>query len=341
MQPDHPCALVNYGDCLRFNNQLVEANEQYKRVLDIDPESATAHMSAAMVALLIGDFKRGWEEYEWRWKWKEFPTLPLDCGKPLWQGEDLTGKTILLTEEQGYGDAIMFIRYANELKIRWDCKTKYFGSTCLMDLFKGVIGLDECFDRSDVEDFDYHCPLMSLPHRLGTTLATIPASVPYIVATPSRNEPGLNVALCWAGSPKHGKDKFRSIEPELFQPIIDSRPDIHFHSLQVGPRAHEVTRLQRINDLAPAVATFTDTAGLLRSMDLVISVDTSLVHLAGALNVPTWMLTPHSPDFRWLMDRENSPWYPSLRLFRQKERGQWAETINRVIESLKTYETTR
>lgn len=332
--PENSAARLNYANGLRFVGEYVEADRQYAEVLKLDPDSPELALNAGMLALLLGDLKRGFELYERRFDVKEFPTKRFISERPLWRGEDLNGKTILLTEEQGFGDTFQFIRYARELK-KLGATVWFYGNSMLMEIMQHVEGVDHAFDRAESEEYDFHCPLMSLPHRRNTTLETIPVGDPYIKPANHRNDTGKRrIGIIWAGSPKHGKDKWRSIEPESFQPIIDSQPDAEFLSLQVGPRAHECSRLRGVTDIAPTVTGWMDTANIIATLDLIICVDTGCAHLAGAIGVPVWLLIPHSPDFRWLLEREDSPWYPKARLFRQPASDDWQTPINRIIAEL-------
>lgn len=346
MDPENHAAIINFADVLRHNGKYSEANAEFLEVLRLDPNSAPAKFSAGMIALMLGQFDRGWELYESRFDVDSFPTKRYESKKPLWTGEDLSGKTILISSEQGMGDDIMFARYFRELKKRWPtCKTIFGGGPLMKNLFAGVEGLDEfSVIHPPEESYDCHCPMMSLPHRFGTTLETIPDDAPYIQSSDAwatywfaRKTPEWEkkrVGLCWRGSPRHGKDAFRSIEPELFQPLIDSHPEHQFYSLQVGPKADEVSRLKNVIDLAPTITDWSDTAQALLQLDLLISVDTALVHLAGALGQACWMLTPLSPDWRWMLERTASPWYPRMILFRQEKTGDWAGVIERISKLL-------
>lgn len=350
MWPNHKAAKTNLGDCHRFFGNFEEADKEYREVLSMDDASPEANFCAGMIALLLGDFTRGWAGYEHRFDMDTFPTKPIKSKIPKWAGEDLNGKTILLTQEQGWGDQIQFIRYAGELKKKWsDCTVWLYCGTAIVKLMEAAEGVDSVFDCihepdgtvsiGDMESggYDFHCPLLSLPHRLGTTLAAIPNKVPYIHLSQGRELRAniANVGIVWAGSPLHGKDKWRSVEPELFQPLIDAYPNINWISLQCGPRAHECSRLNDVTDLSPVLNAWEKTAHAIQNLDLVISVDTAIVHLAGALNVPVWMLTPNSPDWRWMLTREDSPWYPNMRLFRQTNREDWETPMKRIIEALK------
>jgi tetratricopeptide (TPR) repeat protein len=368
LNPENAALVSNYGDALRHMARYEEASAAYQEAIRLKPDSAEAHFASGMLAIMLGDHVRGWADYEYRFQVPTFPTKRFVSDKPLWKGEDLNGKILLLTEEQGFGDSIQFIRYAGELERRWpECEIWYYGNQLLVQLMRGAEGVSKTLARADEEGFDYHVSLMSLPHILGTTAETILAQVPYIKVKTSATAPSIfdmpgftlikrsdykysrencgaikatklkNIGIVWAGSPRHGKDKWRSLEPEALQPLIDAHPECQFYSLQVGPRQDEVKRLRGVIDMAPAicaVADWTATAQVLQQLDLLISVDTACVHLAGALARPVWMLTPFSPDFRWGLTGETSPWYPTLRMFRQAKEGDWSETIQRVNEAL-------
>jgi tetratricopeptide (TPR) repeat protein len=340
--PLHVEARINYAESLRFECQFEEADKEFETLVKMDPNNPSAQMNRGMIALMLGDFPRGWAAYEHRFGVPSFPTPVFESVRPMWRGEDLSGKTLLITTEQGFGDSIQFIRYAREIKDRWpDCRVWYFGHSLLIPLFAGVDGLDAAFDYREAEDFDFHVPIMSIPYCMSTTLDTIPNQTPYISldGLPMFQIPEIGarrIGLVWAGSPKHGKDEYRSVQPEAFQCLIDSNPDAQFYSLQVGPKADEVSRLRDVIDIAPRITGWTDTAQALSQLDLLISVDTATAHLAGALNVPTWVLIQHSPDFRWMLTREDSPWYPRHRLFRQETRGDWTTVIRRIETALCT-----
>ena len=342
MFPDHRAARVNLGDCKRFFGDYEGAAREYDAVLDQDPESPEAHFCSGMIALLLGDYRRGFDEYRWRWKAPSFNSKPFATDRPAWNGEPLTGKTIAVTAEQGWGDQVQFARYAAELKRSHPgCRVLYRCDPSMHRLFGGVYGLDGVFGPDDdAPPFDYHCPIMDVPHYVGATLDNIPPAhcirpmpdwpVWKMQATLNRRR----IGLVWAGSPTHGKDRARSIAAESYQPIIDAHPSTDFYSLQAGPRQPEVAKLSRVTDLAPQITNWTDTAQMLACMDLLISVDTACVHLAGAMGVPVFMLTPHSPDWRWLLTREDSPWYPKLRLFRQPTKYDWQTPLQRINDAL-------
>lgn len=364
MNPTLNAARINYADVLRHDGEYEKADEQFAEVLRLDPGSDAARFSAGMIALLLGDYKRGFDLYEARFGVASFPTRPFKTNKPKWNNQDLNDQTLLISEEQGFGDTFMFSRYFRELKKKWPTATVWFrGNELYRNISKGMLGLDRFFSITDPipDEFDYHIHLISLPHLFGTTLETIPADAPWITTdawpatetiapdtshlSPLTSHPsGRKVGLCWAGSPRHGKDAWRSLPPEAFAPIIDAHPFINFYSLQIGPRAEEFSALlgainhqpSTINlfDLAPHITDFVQTAQIIQQLDLVISVDTAIVHLAGALDKPCWMLTPFSPDFRWMLRREDSPWYPKLRLFRQDKPDNWDSVIEKILTEL-------
>lgn len=280
-------------------------------------------------------------------------------------------KTLIVTTEQGHGDAIQFIRYAGVIKKRYpSCKIYFAIQESMHRLLRGVVGLDGCLpDHLTPEfaaacpPFDYHAPLLHLPDICGTTLETIPGECPYILPQPDwihlpldadmtvgvmpdregravESSPASGpsrtrrIGLCWAGSPLHGKDKWRSMRPAQFQRFIDAAPGAQFYSLQCGPRAAEVGFLRGCEDLAQFITDWTQTATAILQMQLVITVDTAIAHLAGALGVPCWILLPSSPDWRWFLQREDSPYYPKARLFRQETRDDWEPVIEAVCKAL-------
>jgi len=337
MFPEHKAALVNHADCLRFFGDYRAADDEYRHVINLDPESAEAHFCSGMVALLLGDYERGWKEYAWRFKTPHFSTKPFETDKPKWQGEPLAGKTLMIREEQGFGDSFQFLRYAAEFKFRHpESRIIFRCQQSLHRLAQGVIGLDGCELPDDPHTFDYWLSLMDSPLIAGTTLENIPPAECIRIRddwprwSMSATADKRRVALVWAGSPWHGKDRARSISAAQFQPVIDAHPECQFYSLQCGPKQPEVMELRDVIDLAPQVTNWTDSAQMLKCMDLLISVDTAVVHLAGAVGTPVYMLTPFSPDFRWMLQREDSVWYPKLRLFRQPNKDDWQTPLDRI-----------
>lgn len=267
-------------------------------------------------------------------------TKPIVSTRPCWDGEPLAGKTLMLTEEQGYGDGFMGIRFA-QLFAAQGARVVWGAQECMRDICRGVTGVSDCVSRDDATEFDYHLPQLDAPHWLGINEMNIPQP-PYLFpheCWPKWETPKASgkprVGLIWAGSPRHGRDKARSIAPELYQPLIDDHPELDFYSLQFGPAADQVMRLHHIShDILMTIHGWTYTAQALQWLDLLISVDTGPVHLAGAMNRPTFMICPHSPDWRWMLGRETSPWYPAMRIFRQPDKDDWRTPIARINEAL-------
>lgn len=339
IDPNHGAARINLADAHRALGQYELAQGEYAGILEQSPDNPEAMMCAGMLALLLGDYPRGWDLYRARWRVKTFTTKSFVSKRPQWAGERLAGKTLMLTEEQGFGDSMQFIRYA-ALFHALGARVLFGCQPALRPLMGGVYGLAAAVPRDDSVEFNYYLPLLDAPHMAGTTLENIPAAHcirpmtgwPHWSLTGNLLRP--RIGLVWAGSPTHGKDGARSVPPESFQPLIDAHPHCDFYSLQAGPRAHEAARLRGATDLAPQITGWTDTAQMLACMNLLISVDTACVHLAGAVGTPVWMLCPYSPDFRWMLGREESPWYPKLRLFRQPDAKDWQTPLERINDAL-------
>ena len=264
--------------------------------------------------------------------------------QPLWTGEDLAGKTILLHHEQGLGDTIQFMRYAPLVAAR--------GARIVLELQPALVRLAAGFQGtmeivaagSPLPPFDFHCPLLSLPERFATDLATIPVAIPYLVPETEATArwrrqlapgAGLKIGLVWAGNPAHQDDRKRSLPLERLMPLLKV-PGLRWFSLQVGERAGDIARLPggMITDLSQNLTDLAETAAAIANLDLVVAVDTSVVHLAGALGRPVWVLLPFAPDWRWMLGRDDSPWYPSLRLFRQKRPDDWDAVVAKVRRAL-------
>jgi hypothetical protein len=339
--PNHLNAWLNRGIALAALNRHAEALGSYARLLALQPDHAEAHFNNAMSMLTLGDYPRGFAEYEWRWKRagitgrKEFRRSP-------WLGEvPLAGKTILLHGEQGLGDTVMFARYA-PLLARKGAKVVLEVQPELRELVANLEGVAAIVGRGDkLPPFDLHCPLASLPLALKTELASVPAGIPYLRASEAslakwrpRLEalPSPRIALAWSGRAAHVNDRNRSLRLRELAPLL-TLPGLSFISIQRELRpddAEELARLRGIRHLGDELESFADTAAVLALCDLLISVDTSVVHVAGALGRPAIVLVPFQPDWRWTLDRDASPWYPALRLFRQSAVGDWAGVIERV-----------
>jgi tetratricopeptide (TPR) repeat protein len=351
--------LPSHADIARFNRAKARAAlGQYQDALaDYDAvrvgrslHAPAATMGAATVKLLLGEYDEGWRLYESRWqadpklKPRAFPQTP-------WRGEPLAGKTILLHAEQGFGDTLQFIRYVPLVKER--------AATVILIIQPQLIALLQpqwpdvqmLADAKSLPAFDVHCPLMSLPLVFNTTLETIPAAVPYIFADadkrrqwrsrlerPISTGPGLSqrkIGVVWSGRPTHVNDANRSVDLALLAPLFQL--PYQFHAVQKDITVHDQYLLDSagVKIHAQHLVDFADTAALLAELDLIITVDTSVAHLAGALGKPVWILLPFDPDFRWLLGRSDSPWYPTATLYRQPAPGNWTNAVQRIIAALK------
>jgi tetratricopeptide (TPR) repeat protein len=335
MQPENVEALVTQSCILGACNRQSDAIRACEDALRIDPQHAIARFNRAVSWLVLGEFGKGWAEYEWRWKKDEvLSAQPVRQFKqPLWLGaEDLHGKTILLHAEQGLGDTIQFGCYAKLVSAR-GASVVLEVQKGLKSLMQGVAGVNWVIEQGEaLPAFDYHTPLMSLPLAFKTSLETIPAETAYLRSDAAWVEKWKGklgdkrkprVGLVWSGNKDHKNDHNRSIPLEMLSRIFVD--DVEFVSLQKEVREQDKRALEQgpVKHYGEELKDFMDTAGLVANMDLVISVDTSVAHLVGALGKPLWVLLPYSPDFRWLLDREDSPWYPSARLFRQPKIGDW------------------
>jgi hypothetical protein len=343
LNPEKWDTLNNLGLTLMDQGKLGEAIECCRRALRLKPDSAEMHKNLATIWLLQGNFEQGWPEYEWRWQCQDFPRRSFP--QPLWNGSPLDGQTILLQAEQGFGDTLLFIRYALLVKERGgrvvvECQPP------LLALLTDCPGIDELVAQGDpLPAFHVRAPLLSLPNILGTTLDSIPAGIPYLRADQAltqswrqKLEPlgAFKIGIVWQGSPTYRGDRQRSIPVRHFDSLA-SVEGVRLVSLQKGPGAEQPGTRDAsfpVLDLGQHLETFSDTAAVLENLDLLISCDTSVPHLAGALGVPVWLALPFAPDWRWLLEREDSPWYPHHRLFRQRRPGDWGEVFSRIAAAL-------
>lgn len=343
IDPTYVLAHNNLGLVFQTQGMFDMALSAYKKAVEVEPKSAESHHNLGMLQLLLGDFENGWDNYAWRWKLKDRSLRLREYNQPQWRGEDLNGKTVLVYPEQGIGDVIQIARYMPLLKAG--------GASVILEVPAPIRKLIEQGGLADqviaVNDtppaFDCHIPLLDLPHLMETRLKTIPENGPYLNAPADKTETwaeliakdkGLRVGIVWGGNPTHKNDHNRSIDPSLFQ-LLAEVPDVDLYSLQMG-RSGEADRVSRdkITDLAPHIQDFSDTAAAVHHLDLVITVDTSVAHLAGAMGAAAWVLLPFIPDWRWLLERADSPWYPSLKLFRQKTRKNWNGVLEEVSKQL-------
>lgn len=341
----HADACNSLGFVYSKQRLLEEAIAYYERAIQIRPDFAKAHHNLGMTLLQQGEFARGWAECEWRWQTEQF--TPFNAPHPRWDGQPLPGKTLLVHTEQGAGDAIQFIRYLPMAAARCG-RVMLVCTPNLVPLFERVPGIDDIRTPGDIalNAFDTYVALMSLPYLFETRLDSIPNRVPYLespenseqlISIPSDAQPRtLHVGIVWAGSTTHANDRNRSCQIEDFLPVLRV-PDVQFYSLQVGDRAGEITQLPsdiHIKDLSGSLKTYSDTADVIRQLDLVISVDTSVAHLAGAMGKNVWTLLCFNPDWRWLLEIETSPWYPTMKLYRQPQPQDWNSVFQRVRRDL-------
>jgi tetratricopeptide (TPR) repeat protein len=344
-EPDQVEAHSNLGIALMEQGRHEEARTRLERAIALDPDHAEGQFNLAVCHLLAGDFRAGWEGWEWRWKLKRLAGRKRTFDQPQWRGEHaLDGKKILLHAEQGLGDTLQFCRYVE--------KVKACGATVVLEvqpplvsLLAGLGGIEQVIGAGDpLPPFDWHCPLMSLPLALGTTANNIPSNVPYIRSSPSRvamwrerlgdaTKPRVGVA--WTGNASRFNDRHRSLALAQLEPFL---PDgVEWISLQKDVREADLGTLRSCNKIrhfGDELVDFAETAALVELLDLVITVDTSVAHLAGAMGKPTWVLLSFNADWRWLRDREDSPWYPTVRLFRQPIAADWESVMGRVREEL-------
>jgi tetratricopeptide (TPR) repeat protein len=344
MRPDYAEAFVNRGVILHELKRFDEALASYERAIALRPDYAQAHYNEAVCRMLTGDFGRGWQKLEWGWDTAQLKNLKREFSQPLWLGSDeIAGKTVLLHGVHGFGDTIQFCRYVPRVVER-GARVILEVQEPLRELMDTLPGAAQIVTRgAALPDFDQHCPLLSLPLAFGTRLATIPAQIPYLRATAqavtdwnARLGPRPRIGLAWSGRPEHNNDHNRSMRlSTLLSPLAGF--EATYVSLQREVRADDAPVLQGRSDIVhfgEELKTYADTAALIANLDLVISVDTSVAHLAGALAKPVWILLPFIPDWRWLLDREDSPWYPTARLFRQDETRGWDNVMARVHVAL-------
>jgi len=349
LDPEYAEAHNNHCEILRAMGDNDKALAAVDKALSLSPDLVGAHWNRALIWLSKGDFQDGWPEYEWRWRRPTTQKRAFAHGAP-WQGENIKGKTLFIYEEQGLGDTLQFIRYLPMLR-KLGARVIFETGPALIRLVaenrvydRLLVGL-KGVDTRPADRFDFHVPLLSLPHVLKTKIETIPNKTPYLKADPAlcriwknrlAGDDLFKVGLVWAGRPMHKNDSNRSVPLRMFE-TLGKVEGVSFYSLQ--KEKHEKwTDMDSLKfferDLGPEISDFADTAAIMENLDLIISVDTSVVHLAGAMGKPVWTLVPFAPDFRWLLDRDDSPWYPSMLLFRQASPNEWAPVIDRLALTL-------
>ncbi|MGA2441898.1 MAG: tetratricopeptide repeat-containing glycosyltransferase family protein [Tepidisphaeraceae bacterium] len=345
LKPDLALAHNNLGNALKDVGQLDEAIATCQQAVRINPDYAEAHWNLALALLMRGDFERGLAEYEWRWKVKSMWVAPA-FSQPQWWGENLGGRTILLFPEQGSGDAIQFVRYV-PLVARRGGRVIIACQPELARLFERLPDVAAVVvSGQPIPPFDVQCSLVGLPRIFATDLNSIPADTPYLTADPTLVEQWsgnlgptggpLRVAIAWAGSPRFKANRTRSLNLQQLAPLA-AAPGVKFYSLQKGPAGEQAKNPpvgMELVDLGPELNDFADTAAVMSLMDLIITTDTAVPHLAGALARPVWVMLQRVPDWRWLLERDDSPWYPTMRLFRQSSRGDWDTVIRQVVDAL-------
>ena len=344
IRPLYPAARNNRGITFIETRRFDDALAEFGRALALRPGFSDALFNAAMCHLLTGDFARGWEAYECRWASTESIGVDRGFAQPQWRGEEIAGKTILLHPEQGLGDTLQFCRYAPLVAAR--------GARVILEVQKPLRAIAASLagpaqivtSGETLPPFDWHCPLLSLPLAFATRLETLPASVPYLhpaaaaVALWAEKLRPLRrprVGLAWSGRAQHKNDYLRSTSLKTLASIFDAGATFVVAQKDIRPEdAAIIAARGDILDFGDALNDFTDTAAMMANLDLVIAVDTSVAHLAGALGRPLWVLLPHTPDWRWLVDRDDSPWYPSARLFRQDATRDWTTVVARARDAL-------
>ncbi|MBV8132837.1 MAG: glycosyltransferase family protein [Alphaproteobacteria bacterium] len=352
LEPGNSEVFFNLGLVLRAQGHLDEAVTHYRRAVALRPDFAEAHTNIGQALLLSGRFEEGWKEYEWRWKTNQMSGETRDFSAPVWNGEAIGDRVILLHAEQGFGDTLQFCRYVPLLSD--SARIVLEVHPPLVRLLSRLRGVLEIVARGDrLPPFDLHCPLLSLPRAFGTTLDSIPSAVPYLSADPTLAASwrerldrldGLRVGLVWASNPDSLQDAARqrdrrdkSISPDQLSLLAEVR-ELSFVSLQKAEAAGPTRKFPAglvVHDWTDELENFADTAALIDGLDLVISVDTAVAHLAGALGKPVWLMNRFDTDWRWLLNRDDSPWYPLLRQFRQPAPGDWISVIAKVQDALR------
>ena len=339
----HVAAMCNLGTALQSCGNLTQSIENFRSALIHEPESPDLHFNMALSLIQNGDYAEGWKEFEWRWQTLQMRAQKRPTDVPAWQGEEFAGKTLLINAEQGFGDAIRFVRFAAQVKSRggdviMECRPP------VTQLLSMVDGIDQTFDLGQpLPKHDLQIDLMSLPYALGVTLDNLTAQTPYLhlgehTTDAFRDSPetSLNIGIVWSGSATRDQAHLRDCPPELFESLTKV-PGIQLYSLQVGAEKTLIDNMSSrsgIIDLTPNLKDFTDTAAAIQSLDLVISVDTAVLHLAAALGKPVWGLMSNPTGYLWMNEREDSPWYPTVKLFRQPSTGDWGPVFDNVREQL-------
>jgi tetratricopeptide (TPR) repeat protein len=345
IKPGFAEAYYNLGNGLKDWGRLDDAIAANQAAIRFRPDFPKAHFNDSLACLVRGDFAVGWRKFELRWRGGTSELRQRSFAQPRWEGENIFGKTILLHAEQGAGDTVQFCRYVPMVAARGG-RVVLEAQRPLLPLLACLPGVERLIAAGDpLPDFDMECPLMSLPGVFGADLGNIPSEVPYLRVDEAmvgrwgerlgHGNGVRRVGLVWAGRPEHSNDHNRSLPPAALNPLW-SVPGIRWYSLQMGERRADLAAFPPglVEDLSPHLADFAETAAALSRLDLLVTADTAVAHVAGALGRPAWVMVPVVPDWRWLLNREDSPWYPTLRLFRQTAYADWADVVRRVAASL-------
>jgi tetratricopeptide (TPR) repeat protein len=347
LRPRYAEAHTNLGSAFKEQGRLEEAVACYELALALEPDAVSTRWNRSLAWLQLGNYEQGWPEYEWRWQRQGM--RPRAFAQPRWDGSPLGGRTVLLYAEQGLGDTLQFLRYAPLVKERGG-RVFLAVPPALVALVSTCPGVERVVaEHEPLPPFDTHLPLMSLPAVFGTTLATVPAAVPYLAADPQRQQrwrqrfagvPGLKVGVAWQGNPRHKWDRYRSFPLAQLESLAQIE-GVTLVSLQKGPGSEQLAQFAGhfpVLELGPELdageSAFVDTAAVMCCLDLVVCCDTAAAHLAGALGVPVWVALAAIVDWRWLLGREDSPWYPTMRLFRQERLGEWVPVFARMAVAL-------
>jgi hypothetical protein len=348
MKPDDADGHVALSTLLSERGFARDAAASLEAALRAMPDHAEAHWRLSQVLLLLGEYEAAWPHAVWDAKVSFLPRAP-SFPRPHWDGSDLRGKTILLHTTQGIGDTIQFIRYVPMVAGLGARVVLLCHQPKLLPLLKQTTGVERIITEAwEQPQYDVHCSLLALPRLFQTTAATIPRADAYIAADPnltatwaerlaSPGGAGKRVGVVWAGNPDHRNDRNRSMPLEALSPL-GHLAGVMLHSLQKGPVAGQLagsSLTSKIIDLGPQLNDLSDTAAVVANLDLIITVDTSVAHLAGAMGKPVWTLLPFVPDWRWMLDRPDTPWYPTMRLFRQRALGDWAGLVDEVVRALR------
>ncbi len=349
LDPNFVEAYYNMANSLRDEGQCAEAINNYNKAISLKPDYAQAQWNLSLAHLLSGNYMEGWKRYRWR-RNADLKVLTdyHSTGKPRWDGSSFEYKKLLVHYEQGLGDNIQFARYLPMIKARGG-KIIFETLKPLIGLLHGFPGIDELVeyhpDKKLLLEYDVYTSLLDMPNIFETTVETIPAQVPYIYADQAKAEywrdklagPDFKVGIVWAGSPEHGNDRYRSCSLKCFAPLAEIE-GVQLYGLQKGQAADQMDEFAgtiTVKNISKHFDDFTDTAAAIENLDLVISVDTSVLHLSGAMGKSTWALLPYAPEWRWMLGRQDNPWYPTMRLFRQANWGDWDSVFHSVTRELR------